>query len=89
MTSSKTFPVKVKIGLTIRLEIARGFIERKRLFLPVLFKVFFFFSFYFVNLTDVSDILTELFLYFFRFFLSLANSNYTTDLRSPFEYRFI
>lgn len=51
--------------------------------------MFFFFSFYFVNLTDVSDILTELFLYFFRFFLSLANSNYTTDLRSPFEYRFI
>ena len=38
-----------------------------------------------MNLTDVSDILTELFLYFFRFFLSLANSNYTTDLRSPFS----
>ena len=84
MTSSNTFPVKVKIGLTIRLEIARGFIDRKTTILPVLF-----FSFYFVNLTDVSDILTELFLYFFRFFLSLANSNYTTDLRSPFEYRFI
>lgn len=47
--------------------------------------MFYFFSFYFANLTDVSDILTELFLYFFRFFFCLANSNYTTDLRSPFS----
>ena len=85
MTSSKTFPVKVKIGLTIRVEIARGFIKRK----TSIFTGSFFFSFYFANLTDVSDILTELFLHFFRLFLYLANSNYTTDLRSPFEYRFI